>query len=226
MSLSLTGYHPKVPNSGTLHSTHSAQRMLNGPWQSVLEVHLGLRVSSPPSGSSRQEAATWVSVHKPFPQLQATTQGSKTFVNTLGSPLIAALEQTSTAHSSANSQLLRMTCGCPRSLCWLRSPCQLFWAAAAAAKSLQLCPTLRGREMLRQSLLHRCTICPLVSSLLLYTLTVGAVHGTSSGLFSESYRAVSSTFSWEVWHVTALPYEVKCWVGATIKAVVCHREIM
>ena len=146
MSLSLTGYHPNVSNPGTLHSTHSAQRMLNGPWQGMLEVHLGLRVLPPPSGSSRQEAATWVSVHKPFPQLQATTQGSKTFVNTLGSPLIAALEQTSTAHSSANSQLLRMTCGCPRSLCWLRSPCQLSWAAAA--KSLQSCPTLRGREML------------------------------------------------------------------------------
>ena len=145
MSLSLTGYHPDVPNPGTLHSTHSAQRMLSGPWfdkSRVLEVHLGLRVLPRPSGSSRQEAATWVSVQKPFLQLQATTQGSKTFVNTLGSPLIAALEQTSTAHSSANTQLLKMACGCPRSLCWFRSPCQLFWAAAAAAKSLQSCPTL------------------------------------------------------------------------------------
>ena len=79
-------------------------------------MHLGLRVLPRPSGSSRQEAATWVSVQKPFLQLQATTQGSKTFVNTLGSPLIAALEQTSTAHSSANTQLLKMACGCPRSV--------------------------------------------------------------------------------------------------------------
>ena len=132
-----------------------------------------------------------------FLQLQAMTQGSKTFVNTLGSPLIAALEQTSTAHSSANSQLLKMACRCPRSLCWFRSPCQLSWAsAAAAAKSLQSCPTLCEAGKCYSNLCYTdaqsARRFPVFS---LYTLTVGAAHGTCSGLFSESYRAVSSTSS-------------------------------
>lgn len=92
-------------------------------------MHLGLRALPPPSGSSRQEAAIWVSVHKAFPQLHRHDSGIQDLCKHTGTPVIADQHSPPLSKQPA-------ACGCPRSLCWLRSPCQLSWGRKGNATAI------------------------------------------------------------------------------------------